>query len=330
MSDELRWGILGTANIASQMVRAIGESRNGRVAAVASRSRERAESWAAGHGVPAAFGAYEDLLAAKDAIDLVYIPLPNSLHADWTLQALDAGYPVLCEKPLAADAEQAKRVAEASHKAGLPVLEGFMYRHHPQYEQVFDLLDAGRIGELCCMDAEFSFFEDDRSALPASAALAGGALMDVGCYCVHLMRWVAGSEPVRVAAFERRVGGVDDSLMGLLDFPHGPLGRFMTSIASCERHGATLVGSEASLIIEQPWVPGLDSTRLLICRHGAPDEVIQIPGADAYRLQVEHFVDLCTGKTEARFPIDDGVANMVVIAALQSSAADPQKGPVSI
>lgn len=327
MPDRIRWGILGTADIATELVRAIAASDNGQVAAVASRSEARARAWADEHGVPRAFGSYDELLDAGELVDAVYLPLPNSLHAEWTIRALEAGFPVLCEKPLAVDADQARQVAEVARRVGKPVAEGFMYRLHPLYERVGELIAAGQIGELTSLDAEFSFFLADRDAIPASAELAGGALMDVGCYCVHLARTLAGEQPERVGAFCRVRDGVDDSLVGLLDFPGGLLARFECSIASCERHRVAINGTRASLVLDDPWIPGLEDTSLRLCRWGQPDEVVAVPGADAYRLEVERFADICLG----RIPdpgLADAVANMQVLDALLLAANDDRVVPV--
>ncbi|NOZ00548.1 MAG: Gfo/Idh/MocA family oxidoreductase [Deltaproteobacteria bacterium] len=208
MNGDLRWGVLGTADISTEVIPAIQRSRAGTVTAVASRTAAKARKWADRFGIRTAFGSYDDMLASGE-VDVVYVPLPNSMHAKWTIRALEAGLPVLCEKPLAATADEANQVADASRRTGLFVMEGFMYRFHPLWRRVRDLVEDGTIGELATIDAVFTFFLDDRASIVTSAELAGGALMDVGCYPVNLSRWMAGAEPGRVAAFERG-SAVDD------------------------------------------------------------------------------------------------------------------------
>ncbi len=314
----IRWGVLGTASIAETVVPAIGRSDGNSVQAVASRDPGRARAWADAMGIPDAYGGYDAMLAAG-GFDAVYVPLPNALHAEWTIRALDAGYPVLCEKPLAMNAQEAREVEAAATRTGLPVAEAFMYRFHPLFDAALARLDAGAIGALVSVDSRFSFFEDDRGGVVASAALGGGALMDVGCYCVNLSRRVTRAEPLRVRALQ--VGdAVDDTLMGILEFPGGVLARFETSIASAEDHRVEIRGTEGTLVLPDPWVPGLGDTRLLIRRWGRPDEVVVVPGADTYRLEVEDFARAITEGTPPRWPVTDAVANMAVIDALFAAA----------
>jgi predicted dehydrogenase len=224
---------------------------------------------------------------------------------------------------LAADLAQARAVEEAARRAGLPVVEGFMYRHHPLYEKVFELIRGGAIGQIATIHSQFMFMLDDRSAVAASADLAGGALMDVGCYGVHLSRMIAGCEPSRVCAFERR-STVDDLLVGMMDFPNGIMAQFETGIAAAERQRARVSGTRGALVLESPWHPGLEQSRVILSRHGEPDEVHAMPGADAYALQAEAFADACLGRAPLRWPVSDAVANMAVIEALYNSAATGQ------
>ena len=313
-----RWGILGTASIAETLVAAMGRSPGNIAQAVASRTPERARAWAARMGIPDAYGSYDALLAAG-GFDAIYVPLPNALHADWTIRALEAGYPVLCEKPLALRSEEARAVAAAAARTGLPVAEGFMYRFHPQIARVLELLDDGVVGRLVSIDSRFTFFEDDRSTVVASAALGGGALMDVGCYCVNLSRLLARAEPVRCVALQTGET-VDDTMMGVLEFPGGVLARFEASIARGEDHRAEIHGTEGSLILPNPWVPGTRETRIILRRWGSPDEVFVVPGADTWRLEIEDFAAAVTAGRPPRWPLEDSVANMAVIDALFGSA----------
>ena len=316
----MRWGILGTAQISTELIRAAGLSRVCEVHAVASRDPGRAEGWAKEHGIPLSYGTYDDLLDSGQ-VDLIYNPLPNSLHAEWTIRALEAGYPVLCEKPLAANAAEAREVRRAAVKTGLPVAEAFMYRFHPVYKKVFELLESGTIGTVSTIFSQFTFMLYDRSEISADRELAGGALMDVGCYCVNLSRMFAGCEPTRVSAFERR-STVDDILMGILDFPNGVLAQFETGIANAERHRAEIAGTTGSIVLERPWLPGEEEAQITVRRWDHEDELIPLEGANPYFLEVEDFVAVCRGLSEPRWSIDDALCNMAVIDALYESAGE--------
>jgi len=316
--SKLRWGIMSTANIARATIRAIGHSRNGVVSAIASRDKAKAEAWAQSFGIPLALGSYQELLECG-RIDAVYIPLPNTLHAQWSIAALEAGLPVLCEKPLAIDADQAGRMLKVAQQRKLLLAEGFMYRFHPLYDKLFELLRSGAIGKPVSISSRFTFMDDDPNAIVRSAELGGGALLDVGCYCVNLSRWVAGCEPERVFAIERR-GKVDEVMLGLMQFHSGLLAQFETGIAATERHGAEIVGEEGTLVLERPWHPGEQAARLLIRRWDKPDQIVNVAGADAYQLQVEHFADVCLEHSEPRWDPWDAVANMKTIDALFAAA----------
>jgi len=321
----MRWGILGTASIAETLVGAMDRSDDCVAQAVASRDGARARAWADRHGIPEAYDSYDALLAAG-GVDAIYVPLPNALHVKWTIRALEAGYPVLCEKPFAMSAAEARAVAAVSHRVGLPVAEAFMYRFHPIFDRALALLDGGAIGSPVSLDSRFTFFDDDRDGVVASAALGGGALMDVGCYCVDFARRVTRAEPVRAAAL--RVGdGVDDTFAGILEFPGGVLARFEAGIARGEDHRAEIHGTEGSIILPDPWVPGTGETRLLIRRWGRDDEVIPVPGADTYRLEIEDFARAVIRVEAPRWPVADAVANMAVVDALVEAA---RSGDVSL
>ncbi|MCA9774927.1 MAG: Gfo/Idh/MocA family oxidoreductase [Myxococcales bacterium] len=316
---EIRWGILGTAHIASTFAGAASAVPGSRVTAVASRDADRAAAWARAHGIPRAFGSYETLLAEGE-IDALYLPLPNSLHARWTMRAIEAGIPVLCEKPLTVNAEEAAEVARRSREFDVLVAEAFMYRHHPQYERVLGLLREGAIGTLRLIQASFSFFLDDRSEIPASAALGGGALRDVGCYGVNLARLVTGTEPTRVFAAAHGPE-VDDTLVGVLEFPGGVLACIDCSIECEERRRAEIVGTEGTIVLDRPWLPSLEGAEIRL-RRGGVEERIAVPGACGYRLEIADFAEAIRTGRDARWPVTDAVANMAVLDALLASAGD--------
>ena len=322
----VRWGVLGAADIAQRVIPAIRKSRGAVATAIASRSAERSRDWAGRYGIPHAYGSYAELLASG-TVDAVYVPLPNSLHADWTVRALDAGLAVLCEKPLAPTLAAAEAIAAASARSGRPVAEGYMYRFHPQWAIVRDLLESGAVGAPSTLDAVFTFRLDEPDSIVASAELAGGALLDVGCYAVHLARWWAGCEPTRVSAFARYEGGVDRTMLGLLEFPNGRLARFETSIADDERHGVAISGTHGTVVLDQPWIPLQGAGTIAVVRDGTPVETLCAdvdlgPDTDTYQLQIEHFTKVVAGAEPLRWPLADAVANTAALEALAKSARE--------
>jgi D-xylose 1-dehydrogenase (NADP+, D-xylono-1,5-lactone-forming) len=311
-----RWGILGTANISRTIIDAMKLTKSGVVHAIASRNIEKAKEWQRLYGIEKAYGSYSTLLESGE-IDAVYIPLPNSMHTEWCLKAIGKGIPVLCEKPFALNAGQAAECSKASKKTGVPVTEAFMYRFHPLYRKVLDAISDGKIGKLSTIFSRFTFMLDEPESITANPELGGGALMDVGCYCVNLSRLITGTEPVRTSAFAV-CGKVDETMTGILEFPCGMLAHFETSISNFERHSAEITGTDGSIIIENPWFPGDNEARFII-RTKSGDEIITIPGANCYTLELEDFMDAVINKRPPCWGLDDAVKNMAVIDALNSS-----------
>jgi len=200
----VKWGIMSTAHINELFLAGVRDSKEVEVVAVASRSRGAAERFAGEHGIERALASYEALLADSE-VEVVYIPLPNSMHIEWSLRALEAGKHVLCEKPLSRHASEVRRAFDVAEREGRLLMEAFMYRHHPQTERLVQLVREGAVGSVQMIRAAFSFRAGDRSDIRLTAGLDGGALMDVGCYCVSGARLIAG-EPERVAA-EQTLGG---------------------------------------------------------------------------------------------------------------------------
>jgi len=284
----LRWGILGPGRIAPRLVRAIAGCARAELVAVASRDHGRAAAFAGTHAIPQAFGSYEAMLSAPD-VDVVYIALPNHLHAEWTIRVLDAGKHVLCEKPLALTVADVDAIAEAAARTGRIAVEAFMYLHHPQTLQAVELARSGALGRLELVNATFSFFltyPDDPRIDPA---MGGGSLWDVGCYPVSLTRRIAGEEPERVAAFARfDERGVDRTFIGQLRFPSGLLAQFDCGFAAPDRERIEIVGSDATLVLEAPFLPAPDgpppSLTMWRGRDAAPIEVASV---DQYGAEVE-------------------------------------------
>lgn len=327
MADQIRWGILSTANIGEKrVIPAIHKSKNGVVAAVASRSLERAQQFASQNDIPQAFGSYEELLAAD--IDALYIPLPNNQHAEWSIKAAEAGVPTLCEKPLAIDADEAQRMVDAFAERDVLFAEAFMYRFHPQTRRVKELVDSGGIGEIHTMNSTFTFTVSDSENIRLQKDLAGGALMDVGCYCVNAMRLMTGEEPVSAQAIARfgNKTGVDETISGILQFPSGAIGHFDASLRTYRTHMYELRGTEGRILVEESFVPDLtpETVTQVHYWHGAHYENLHINSDDQYRLMVEDFADALINNRPPRYAPQDAVANMraldMLIAAARKNA----------
>ena len=321
MTDKVRWGVLSTARIGRRVIPAIQASQNGEVAAVASRSLERAQAWADLHKIPRAYGSYEALFE-DEGIDAIYNPLPNSMHAEWSIKCAEAGIPTLSEKPFASDAPEAQSIVDAFEKQGVLLAEAFMYRFHPQHAKAQEILAAGGIGELQIINSSFTFPITDEANIRLSKALAGGALMDVGCYCVNLMRFMTGEEPERVSA-AARIGersGVDETLVGALEFPSGVIGHFDCGLRSFGQHTYTLKGSEGMIVVPQSFV--IDKAVAGVVRHWQGDNYSEhvIPAVDQYQLMVEDFADALLKGRPPRFAPADAVSNMVVVDQLLADA----------
>ena len=257
----MRLGLLSTARINVKLMAGARAADGVEVVAIGSRDRERAAAAAAELGIPRAHGSYEAVLEDPE-VDAVYVPLPNGLHVDWATRALEAGKHVLCEKPLTRSPEEAEVAFDAAQQAGCVLAEGFMWRHHPQALRLVELVREGAVGTLRLVRGSFAF---DLSGSPGdvrwSGALAGGALMDVGCYCVSAVRLLAG-EPVQATAVRVDGGdGVDAVLVGTLRCPGDAIGIVDCAFAGAPRHSLEVVGDEGRIVLSDPWhcvAPGID------------------------------------------------------------------------
>jgi predicted dehydrogenase len=259
--SKLRWGILGTGNIARQFATGLATSERGRVVAVASRTQATADAFAQKFGVPAALGSYAALLT-RDDVDAVYVSLPNTMHHAWTIASLRAGKHVLCEKPLAVTATEAREMFDAARAAERVLLEAFMYRAHPQTLKAVELVRAGAIGRPNLIRTSFCYrVRTTAGNIRFDASLAGGALMDVGCYCVDFSRLFAGlsdgnGEPVALHAVGRRhAGGVDEQVSAVLKFADGATAEFTAGMMTQADNTAFVCGDEGYLRIPVPWKP---------------------------------------------------------------------------
>ena len=315
----LRFGLLSTANINLALLGGAEAAEGIEVVAVASRSPERAQAYAAEHGIARAHGSYEALLGDPD-VEAVYVPLPNSLHVEWSIRALEAGKHVLCEKPLTRHPRDAEAAFDAADRAGRVLAEAFMWRHHPQARRLQELASEGAVGRPRLVRAAFSFdiFGADRpDDVRLQAGLEGGGLMDVGCYCVSAMRLLAG-EPLTVSG--RRIDGgdgVDVRFTGTLAFAGGMLGSFDCGLDMVARSELELVGDSGSLFVSDPWHSRSAGIEL---RRPGGNEPIAVPAADPYACELEDFAAAVRGERPHPFGRADAVGQARAIAALYRAA----------
>lgn len=321
MADKIRWGILSTARIGrNHVIPAIHESYNGEVVAVASRDLERARDFAEENDIPNAYGSYDDLLSDPD-IDAIYNPLPNDQHGSWSMRAAEAGKHVLCEKPLAANADEARQMVEKFKQHNVLLAEAFMYRFHPQTIRVKEMVKAGAIGTLNTINSVFTFPIGDESDIRLFGSMAGGSIMDVGCYCVGVMRFVTDEEPVQVSAFaDFNDRGADERAVGILRFPSGVLGHFDCGMRSQLANTVELRGSEGRIFVEQAFVPVKNRPTLIRYWHGDSYEAIEIEPASQYQRMVEDFADSLLNNRPPRYPAEDSIYAMELLDRLRASA----------
>ena len=310
------WGILSTARINRLVLAGARKSDRVDVVAVASRDVGRAESYAREQGIGRAYGSYEGLLADGD-VEAVYISLPNSMHVEWTIRALEAGKHVLCEKPLTRHAAEAEHAFDAADRAGRHLMEAFMYRHNPQTARLVQLVEENAVGELQRVRAAFSFTVDNPANIRLLAELDGGALMDVGCYCVSGARLLAG-EPDQVDG-EQVVGpgGVDVRFAGTLRFPRDVTGRFECGLDLPLRDELEVVGSDGSIFLDDPWHC---RTPVIEVRREGATERIELEPADSYQLELENLSDAIRGEATPLLGREDAVGQARTIEALYRSA----------
>jgi predicted dehydrogenase len=317
----LRWGVISTANIGRAAVNpAIQASANGELVAVASRDAQVARAFAESHGIPRHHGSYQALLDDPD-IEAVYNPLPNSLHLEWSVKAMEAGKHVLCEKPLALDEAECRVMVAAAEANGVKLLEAFMYRFHPRTQRVVELVRGGAVGEPRVIRSSFTFRLTRPDNIRLDPELGGGALMDVGCYCVNVSRTMAGAEPVEVQATANWTDrGVDEELAGTLRFPGDVLAVFDCSLTMERCEFYEVAGTDGHLRIESSFLPGTGDAPILHHRGREGVSTELVPGADEYQVMVEHFADCVLNDRPLRYPAEEAALNMKTIEALYRSA----------
>ena len=321
---KIRWGVLSSAPIGTKTVipaMQLGEYCD--IVAIASRKLEKAQPAARQLGIPKAYGSYEELLADPD-IDAVYIPLPNHLHVPWSIKALNAGKHVLCEKPIGLNAAQSEELLAATKKhPQLKVMEAFMYRHHPQWQRARQLVAEGRIGKLRAIQSFFSYYNVDPGNIRNTAEVGGGGLMDIGCYCISMSRFIFGSEPQRVSGileYDPRFK-TDRLTSGILDFADGTA-TFTCSTQLSPYQRVNIYGTEGRVEIEIPFNAPPDRPCKIWHQRGTEIEEIALEICNQYTIQGDLFSQAVLHDTEVPTPLEDAVANMRVIEALSRSAKD--------
>jgi D-xylose 1-dehydrogenase (NADP+, D-xylono-1,5-lactone-forming) len=323
----VRWGVLSAANIGVKFViPAIRASSNGRLVALASRNPQRAQEVFAQLPELRIYDDYESLVNDPD-IEAIYNPLPNSLHAEWTIKALQARKHVLCEKPLAVTAAQGKTMIDTARANGVLLMEAFMYRFHPQTIWALEQIHAGRIGPVRLVHSSFSFnllHPPRPHDIRLQASLAGGSLMDVGCYAVNFCRAVYGHAPIAVGArvYAPGMDEVERSANAVLDFGEGQFGLIDSSFELPRRQIVEAIGERGTLTIHVPFTPGTAETIVTVALE---DQTIsqRIPGVDQYRLEVEHFAACVRSGTPPALRLEESLENLATIEAIYTSAGYP-------
>jgi predicted dehydrogenase len=311
----LRWGILSTANITRKL---LDSGHDQEFVAVGSRDRARANAFASEHGLARPHGSYEELLADPE-VDAIYNPLPNALHVEWSIKALEAGKHVLCEKPMSRHPEDVERAFDVAEREGRVLEEAFMWRHHPQLARARDLIAAGDVGELRVIRAAFAFNAGDPDDIRLQADLEGGGLMDVGCYCVSGCRALASAEPVRGYAeyVPGGNGGVDVALAATLRFPGDVVAHFDCGLSYVGGGQLEAVGSAGSIFLADPW-HGREA--VIEVRRGSSVERIETGPANSYALELADFEAAVRGQRPPLLTRADAIAQARTIQALYTSA----------
>jgi xylose dehydrogenase (NAD/NADP) len=309
----VRWGLLSTARINRAVLAGARQTDRAEVVAVASRDQRRADDYASEHRIKRAHGSYEALLDDPD-VDAIYVSLPNSLHVEWSIRALEAGKHVLSEKPFDRRPGEVERAFDAADQAGRLLMEAFMYRHHPQTKKLHEVVAAGEIGELRHLRSSFSFTLDNADDVRLAPELDGGSLMDVGCYCLSISRLLAG-EPEQVFG-RQRTGptGVDLGFVGVLEFPGGVLAEFHCAFDLPDASGLEAIGSEGRVFVSEPF--RCEDPHLIL-----NGERIDVEDIDRYQLQVENFSAAIRGEAAPLLGREDAVGQARAIDALYRSAA---------
>lgn len=318
--EELNWGILSTARIGEKaVIPAIRMIKNNHVLAVASRELTRATAFAAKLEIPKAYGSYQELLN-DPGVKAVYIPLPNSEHKEWTLKALEAGKHVLVEKSFAMNADEAQEMVSSALEHGLILMENFMYRYHPRFEKIIEMMRKGELGKLKFIHSSFSWNLTNPDDIRLSANLGGGTLLDIGTYCVNFQRQLAGREPKAVSC--RTYQGntpVDLTAVGSMSFGEQLETQFFASFAAVGQQYTRIVGTEGVLEIQRPFNTNNENTEAFLTK-GNDTKKLNFKSENDYKALLEHFYQVVISRESPRFPLSDAVNQMLVLETLAKSA----------
>jgi predicted dehydrogenase len=320
--EAVRWGVLGAARIfIGKVLPALLRSDLVRLEAIASRSRDKARRTAEKFGIPRSYGSYEELLADRD-IEAVYIPLPNHLHAEWIRKAAEAGKHILCEKPLALNAEQAQACLEHASSSGVRLMEAFMYRFHPQWQRARELVRIGEIGELLSVHTFFAYNLKDPENIRNKLQMGGGGLMDIGCYAVSVPRFLFGREPRRVIGLLTRDSTFKTDILSsaILDF-EGGRSVFTVATQACSAQRVDIYGSSGRMHIGIPFNMYPDIPPRLTVITSIGERRPELPAVDHYGLEFEAFSQALRLDLPVPTPPADAVANQRVLDALLRSEA---------
>ena len=325
MSKKIRWGVLSTASIGVRKVLpAMQKGEYSSVAAIASRNLAKAKETAAKLGIPTAYGSYEELIA-DPRVDAIYNPLPNQFHIPWTIKAAEAGKHVLCEKPISLTVAEAESLLRVRERTSVKIGEAFMIRSHPQWLRTKALIDAGRIGQLRCIMGCFSYFNIDPANIRNRVESGGGALYDIGCYCIQASRYAFGAEPVRVVGCIDRdpTMHTDRLTSAILEFQNGQA-IFTCSTQLVPYQRVQFLGTKGRIEIEIPFnAPNDRPTRIFIDGgdlFGADRVTEEFPICDQYTLQGDQFSKAIIEDTDVPVPLEEAIRNMKVIEAIFRSA----------
>jgi predicted dehydrogenase len=314
----LKWGLLSTAKSNRALILPLRASKRNRLVAVASRTAAQAEAYASEWNIPRAFGSYEAMLADPE-IDVIYNPLPNHLHAEWTIKALQRGKHVLCEKPLALSVADVDAIISAAKNTGKVVAEAFMYRHHPQTLKVKEIADSGALGQLRLIRGAFTYTLTRTDNYRNDPKMGGGSIWDVGCYPISYARMIVAAEPKEVVGWQvTGLRGIDEAFYGQMRFPGDIYAQFDCSFISPFRAYIEIVGSDATLRVPVPFTPGKNE-KLYLTRDGNTD-TIRVRGQELYIGEVEDIADAVMLGNPPRVSLADSRANIATVVALLESA----------
>ncbi|WP_163717911.1 Gfo/Idh/MocA family protein [Mangrovibacterium lignilyticum] len=322
MSEFIRWGVLSTAKIGVQkVIPAMQKSQFGKVTAICSRNADQARTIANQLGIEKAYATYDELLADPE-IDAIYNPLPNHMHVEWTLKALQAGKHVLCEKPIGLDEAEAKKLTDkAASFPKLKVMEAFMYRFHPQWKKTAELISTGAIGKVKTMQAFFSYYNVDPGNIRNKPEVGGGALMDIGCYCISFPRFIFAEEPHTVIGMMDKDPqmGTDRMSSGILLFPEGKTATFTCSTQLTSFQRVHILGDEGQIVVEIPVnAPPTEQSKITLITKSKTEDIL-FDAVDQYTLQADAFASAILTNKDVPTPLSDAIKNMAVIDAIRKS-----------